>query len=327
VRSMVQRSGSPKGQLVSGKSVAVGFIPIKRPIAPGAEPVGSVHGREWVEPVIDFLATQLPRDRSGNWEHQYTSCYEAGCNALIGLGYAAFATSGAVPVPEPALPTVLPRWDDLAAIVVSLAAQNNILGYRHHPGARDAPKPSGLIRPNIRAANGCGPAFLAPEAFPAFQSLGLILDGRWTREAETILWRDDPQEWAIDFTVDKRFLEARDIALATIPEDIAAEIESITAITEQDIVEWLAMMARGSSSPQARAKAVKNLQLWTAFELDDLFHERWRYGDGWLSEEQARRGLTKKYDPVALNMRVAFAARYLPDLPILFQRDSRSKEC
>ncbi|RUM16837.1 hypothetical protein EFD56_21200 [Rhizobium phaseoli] len=307
------------GQVVPGQSERFDFMPTGRRIAAGAEPIGLAHGRQWIEPVIEFLSMHLPRGSSGNWEHLYINSYEAACDALVNLGYGDRITEGTMPVAEPALPAVLPRWDDIAAVVVSLAAQDNTIGYRHYPGARVAPNPAGLVRPNIRASNGCGPAFLAPEGLPVFQSLGLVIDGRWTEAAETVLWRDDPAEWAIDFTIDKRFLRARDIALATVPEDIAIAIEKIAVIGEQDIAGWLAMIERAPSGTKTRSDALKNLRLWRESELDDLFHRRWRLADGWLTIEEARRGLRIKNDPVALNMRRAFAARYLPEFLYLFQ--------
>ncbi len=55
------------------------------------------------------------------------------------------------------------------------------------------------------------------------QSLGLISDRSWTAAAETILWRDDPYQAGMNFAKDKRFVEALDVALTSVPEEIAAK--------------------------------------------------------------------------------------------------------
>lgn len=173
----------------------------------------------WTASVVEFLADNLPGDPSVAWDHLFITAYEVGCEALAALGQATTIIGGATPIAEPEIPEVLPRWDDVATAVVWVAGQSNLLGYRHFAGSRGQPNPRGRFRPNIRASHGCGPAYLAPEAFDAFRSLGLVIDGRWTEAAETILWRDDPPEWDIDFTGDERFIRACSSAVESIPAD------------------------------------------------------------------------------------------------------------
>jgi hypothetical protein len=272
----------------------VGFEPLGRIIKVGrVRKVRSPSNIKWRAPVAEFLSKILP-GAPRYWRHLNIGAYEAACEALVRLGYGASPADGARPVSEA-----------------------GILGYRHCPGTRYGVNPSGLVRANIRAAHGSGPAYLDPEAFPAFESLGLILGGCWTEIAETILWRDCPAEWAIDFTLDDRFIHASDLAIATLPQQIADEIEKVTTIAEQDVAEWLAFAKLHSPERKTRHDALKSLRFWCAFGLDGIFHRRWRLNDGWLDINEGSRAIHIPHDPVALNMRAVFAARYLPGLPFL----------
>lgn len=134
---------------------------------------------KWFDPVVEFLWAALPDLAANHWDHLYIDALQSACQALVALGQAALDGSGGLKVnPEPALPSILPRLDDVATVIVCLAAQVGFLEYRHFTGARDRPSPIGLRRPNIRADHGSGPAYLAPEAFRVFETLFLVLDGR-----------------------------------------------------------------------------------------------------------------------------------------------------
>jgi len=271
----------------------------------------------WTAPVIEFLADNLPGDPSGAWDHLFITAYEVGCEALAALGQARTIFGGAIPIAEPELPGVLPRWDDVATAVIWVAAQSNLLGYRHFAGSRGQPNPQGGSRPNIRASSGCGPAYLAPEAFDAFRSLGLVIDGRWTEAAEMILWRDDPVEWGMDFTRDDRFLAACSSALESIPADIAAEIETIALVTDAEISARHALEVEHRPQPRTHEEIRVMLERHHRYDLDALFFRRWRLQDGWLPPDEIKRSLRILYDPLAMEMRRAFAARYLPHHPFL----------
>ncbi|WP_283196544.1 hypothetical protein [Rhizobium sp. BT04] len=293
----------------------------------GFEPLGrriKVHDRgvgtqpmlppKWFDPVVEFLWAALPDLAANHWDHLYIDALQSACQALVALGQAVLDGSGGIKVnPEPAQPTILPRWDDVATAVVCLAAQVNMLEYRHFTGARDRPSPTGLRRPNIRPDHGSGPAYLAPEAFRVFESLDLVLGARWTERAETIFWRDNPSEWGVDFTRDRRFIRARDAALATVPNDIAEKIEKTAVITEECIVEWLQIAPK----TKTREDALKSLRFWSSHSLDRIFHRRWRLDCGWLSAEESVRTLLIEYDALSISMRRHFAARYLPHAPFL----------
>ncbi|WP_139811942.1 hypothetical protein [Ensifer aridi] len=271
----------------------------------------------WTAPVIEFLADNLPGDPSVAWDHLFITAYEVGCEALAALGQARTIFGGAIPIAEPEIPEVLPRWDDVATAVVWVAVQSNLLGYRHFAGSRGQPSPQGRFRPNVRASHGCGPAYLAPEAFDAFRSLGLVIDGRWTEAAESVFWRDDPPEWGMDFTRDDRFLAACHSALESVPADVAAEIETIALVTDEEISVRHALEVEHRPQPRTHEEIRALLERFHRDDLDALFCRRWRLQDGWLPPDEVKRSLRLPYDPLAMEMRRAFAARYLPHNPFL----------
>ncbi|MDX1039161.1 hypothetical protein GOL69_18050 [Sinorhizobium medicae] len=298
--------GGPKRDDENRQSIAASQVRLERSKAP-----------IWTGPIIEFLADNLPGEPSVAWDHLFITAYEAGCEALAALGQATKIWGGATPLADPELPGVLPRWDDVATAVIWVAAQSNLLGYRHFAGSRGQPSPLGRFRPNIRASNGCGPAYLAPEAFDAFRSLGLVIDGRWTEAAETILWRDDPPEWGMDFTRDDRFLAACSSALEDVPADIAAEIETIALVTDDEISERYALEVQYRPEPRTKGEIRVLLENLHRDDLDALFCRRWRLQDGWLPPDEIKRSLRLPYDPLATEMRRAFALRYLPHRPFL----------
>lgn len=258
----------------------------------------------WTGPVIEFLANNLPGDPAIAWENLYITAYELGCEALVALGQAEEVPGGARPLAHPQLPDVLPRWDDVATAVIYLATQNGLLQYMRFASGEvdDLHQPE-----NIRASNGCGPAYAAPTLLPALRSLGLVEGERWTKAAETVLWRDAPVEWEIDFTKDPRFIEASISASEKIPEDIAEHIRSLAEITEAELADWRKVTTR-QRGDKVRALVEKS---WS-YDLDALFYCRWRLQDGWLSSGEARRSLQIRHDALAIAMRKAFAAKCLP---------------
>ncbi|MDQ0321135.1 pellino protein [Pararhizobium capsulatum DSM 1112] len=296
----------------------IGFEPLFHRIVVGKGVVAKpIPLPDWVGPVAESLAQSLPNAPDGGWSHLSIGAFEVACQALIALGHAVEVTGGAKPVAQPKLPANLPRWDDIATAVVWLSSKSSVLGYRHFAGTRGGRNPVGLPGPNILAAHGSGPAYLEPRAFQVFQTLGLILDGRWTEQAETILWRVYPEQWRIDYTEDPRFVEACKAAVADVPKDIAAEIRKLASIPEQDIVEWLEVAERHAPTPKTRDDALRSLRSLSCMDIDRLFGKRWRLDGGWLSLEESKRTLYFQFDPVALDMRMKFASRYLPEFPFL----------
>jgi hypothetical protein len=298
---------------------------------------------DWSGEVIDFLARNLPTNGPGEgWHDMAMTAYQIGCEALVALGQAEGTGWGAVPRASPRLPPVLPRWDDVCVAVLWLAHQQNMLGYRLRDGSVPPPRGGGgfvLIRmeappppaPNIAAAHGLGPARAAPEVVSALEALGLVAQGRWTSAAETVLWRGQPEAWKLDVSSDPRFVEAVEQALVTMPDDVRAEMDRLTVITDEDVA---AAIVRGAASyerlrarhgPEARivpppttAQAVQTrLESARRNDLDWLLFRRWRLADGWLTPEAAALALEVFHDRLAIAVRRAVVARRYPDLSYL----------
>lgn len=186
----------------------------------------------WIEAVIAFLRDHLPRsfDDDDDFDHRFISAYQIGCEGLAALGQAEETWRGARLLDAPCLPGILPRWDDICVTVLKLANQKDLLSCRLADGSerpetaawfgrRGEPPP-----PNLRPAHGLGWAQAAPDLLPVLDRLGLIRGDRWTARAETLFWRVQPEEWALDVAGDGRFLAAVDHAAASVPDDIRAEM-------------------------------------------------------------------------------------------------------
>jgi hypothetical protein len=292
----------------------------------------------WPTVAANYLArNQQLSDDGKSWDHSCTSAYQMSCEALAALGYAEETDRGAIPLKTPALPEILPRWDDVCVVVLKLADQRGQLQYRLQDGTvlrpkgltwsiRGAPPPPTA---NINAAKGLGPAYAMPDVQSVLQALGLVGNGTWTKIAETICWRDQPREWDIDFASDPRFIAATDAAANAMPGDIRDEMDRLAAITESDVAAALASMtawneeARAKYGPKALIRASTNerarrsVEAGRRYSLDWLFIRRWRLDDSWLTVEEAKRALEVFHDPLAIAMRRALVERLYPDLPYL----------
>lgn len=299
--------------------------------------------------VVDFLSRNLPVADFGNgWSHMFSTAYQIGCEALVALGQAEETRWGAVPRKDHRFPTVLPRWDDICVAVLWLAHQRDKLVYHLPDGSLP---PSNLAKlgwtvvggpridppvPNIAAAHGLGPARAQPEVLPVVDALGLVSEGCWTSAAETVLWRDQPQEWGMDVTSDPRFGAALERAVDTMPDDIHAEMDRLVMIDDADVAAALAQIV--ASHEEMRAKhgpnaqivrpatteiARKSLEFRRCNDLDWLFFRRWRLDDGWLTFDEAKRALEIFHDPLAWAMRRAVTVRLYPDVPFLAEGHPR----
>ncbi|EJJ26062.1 hypothetical protein [Rhizobium sp. CF142] len=292
----------------------------------------------WAADVIDFLSRNLPGDdEEGGWNDMALTAYQIGCEALVALGQADETSRGAIPRKDARLPEELPRWDDLCVSVLRLAAQQRLLSYRLPDGSKPLPTSGWRIYrigapppppPNIGAANGLGPAFAAPEVLSLLRALGLLAEGRWTEIAETVFWRDWPEEWKMDFASDPRFSAAVEQALATIPADIRTEMNKLVTITDADVT--AAVKRSAAAVEESRAKfgpnawigppdtpeqARRGLEFLCQIELDWLFFRHWRLAGGWLVPNEATKALEIFHDDLAIAMRCAVIKRLYPNLP------------
>jgi hypothetical protein len=280
----------------------------------------------WAAEVVKFLKVSLPGDRLHGWDHHYITAYQMGCEALSALGYANEKNWGAVPRVTPEVPETLPRWDDIVSVVVRVLHQNNQLGFTR-PRQPDQEKygdrhPSRWV--DIRSRPGLGAAYVTDEGAAIMGRLGVLAGNEWTEIAETLMWRERPYEWELDFTGDPRFAAAVQSALDEIPDDIATEFDRLLTITDSDVVGWRRVSAEHAAglekefgtrvislsddkSDEGIRKTIKKVRL---HDFDWLFYRRWRLGDGWLSPIEAMDALEVFNDPLAMSVRAAVLERY-----------------
>ncbi len=114
-----------------------------------------------------------------------------------------------------------------------------------------------------------GPGVADPVTVDVLGALGLIRDGRWTDVAVEVLWRVAPDETGLDFRSDDRLARVQQ---DKVPEDVQPDLDRVRKI----------------QSPFVREH-----------ELEHVFFERWRLGDGWLTDEAGGRALAVFHDPLA----------------------------
>ena len=159
--------------------------------------------------VAEYLITHTP-GASGELDHSHISAWQMSCEALEALGYATETARGARLHPAPAAPAVLPRWDDVACVVLSVAVQTGRIRLRHP-----------LSDPTVEA----GPSTADPETAALLHLLGLTSRGGWTDTATVVLWRTAPEE--APPPGEEAFSAQVDQAVTDIPNAIRVQIHSI----------------------------------------------------------------------------------------------------
>lgn len=160
--------------------------------------------------VAIYLVTNGPVSSSGYLDHGCETAWELACDALIVLGYATEAPRGARLLPSPVSPAVLPRWDDICCIALSVAEQLCRIRFRHswsEPGHET------------------GPGTAEEETVEMLNILGLISSRAWADAATPVLWRTAPDE-ARPVT-EEEFSAQVDLAVADVPDDTRDRIHSI----------------------------------------------------------------------------------------------------
>lgn len=291
----------------------------------------------WASVVAEFIARGVPKlDRSVGWDHMRIAAYQIGCEALAALGHATEKEWGARPLPYPRLPEALPRWDDICVVVLMMAHHQNLISYLttdavpaptvtdRHDHQPDAEPPL----PNILPAHSLGPARVAPELMSLLEMLGLVDNGRWTKSAELIYWREQPDAWQLEIATDPRFIAAVESAGSTIPDNVHAELDRLATIGDSDVARLIARQMPRQARLEAEAgpgsgglppltpKFVQERMVLTRCHYMDLcFCDNWRISDGWLVPEDRARTLSIFNDPLARMMRSAIMARLHPDRP------------
>jgi len=276
---------------------------------------------DWTEEVIAFLSENLPRyPGEQEWDHEFSSAFQMGCMAIVALGQAEETQSGAIPLKNPALPAVLPRWDDICVAVLSLANQCNKISYRlvngNVPPEQDSASgvravlansdvkslENGTVdfrvvplgkqppypAPNIAANGSLGPAHAAPDVLTVLKALGLVAGTHWSDRAELVFWREQPRAWKLDVLSDPRFAEAIQKAVETVPENIRNEIGRLVAITDEDIEACVeshrvaVAESRAKYGPNARILGLKSSeQAWKTLEHVGRNKLDWLFYETW----------------------------------------------
>ena len=161
--------------------------------------------------VAAYLIARTP-GASGGLDHSHISAWQMSCEALEALGYATETACGALLHPTPAAPAVLPRWDDVVCVVLSVAVQSGRLKLRH---------------PRSKPTEETGPSTADPETAALLNLLGLASGGTWTDAAVPVLWRTAPEE-ALP-PDDEAFSAQVDQAVTDIPDAIRDQIHAIYA--------------------------------------------------------------------------------------------------
>jgi len=176
--------------------------------------------------VATYLIVHTP-GTSGELDHSHISAWQMSCEAVEALGYGTETARGALLHPTPIAPAVLPRWDDLACVVLSVAVQAGRIQLRH---PRSAP------------TDKTGPGSADPETAALLALLGLISGGEWTDAAVPVLWRTAPEE--VRPPDDGEFSAQVDRAITDVPAAIRAQIRAIYAehphqAVRAHLVDWV----------------------------------------------------------------------------------------
>lgn len=283
--------------------------------------------------VGQFLMEAMPEYADGIWDDMFSTPWQFSGMALAALGYAADGDHSAWHrLDPPTVPDQLPRWDDIAQVVLTVLLQRGEIEYRISDGSRHVrpPSPDQFVirqidppppeppKPNIAAAHGCGPASLAADRMPLLEVLGLVADGAWTQDAELALWREQPRAWEMEVTADPRFHKGLDLCLSTMSEEVVETMHDLAEVTPEDVY---AAVAR---QEQANAELIRKYPAQAKFDrtvtrdgqfhslifdakhqMNDLFFAGWRLLEGWLAPTEQSRALPLFHDPLAMDMRKA----------------------
>lgn len=173
-------------------------------------------------PVAEYLVANTP-GASGELDHRHVSAWQMSCEALEALGYATETAPGAHLRPTPALPAVLPRWDDAACVVLSVAEQTGRIRLRH---------------PRSDPNDETGPSTADSETAALLALLGLTSEGEWADAATPVLWRTAPEE--VRPATEEEFSAQVDRAITDIPDAIRGRIHTIYAEhTDRSVRDYL----------------------------------------------------------------------------------------
>lgn len=226
---------------------------------------GAIMDRNTAVALAKYLMREIPSDGGDGWDDQATSAYEMATDLLDRLGFAEIGIGRyAARAPNPQLPAILPRHDDAGIVLLNLADQQCDIKFR---------KPGAEAGARIQPGPGTWSADASDEVAGLLERMGLVADGAWTADAETVLWRAWPYEWPDpDFAGDARVVAAIERA-RDIPEDVRQLIDEAMARPEPELRRYFVQRS---------------------------VEERWRLADGWISEgPDEPPGIHVFHDPLA----------------------------
>ena len=287
----------------------------------------------WMPKICDYVISRLPKDERGLNDHAMTA-WQFGCMLLCALGYAEEQPWGASLRETQNHPAVLPPVEDIAVAVLAVAEQWKEAKWLRLDGTPMPPKPltaAGAVwmrvgetspwpppSPTVHAAHGLGPGCLSEEVQAVLTSLGLIQNESWTPAARMVLWRVQPRVWDMDVSSDSEFQTGVERCLDTMPGDVSDRVRGIALPpTDQeikaDLNQMLAIHAEhdrrvrehGRNPPPPdkdalRRRIILGWETRKTYELEHVFHARWRLNTGWHPEENAL--LPLFHDPLARQM-------------------------
>ena len=299
----------------------------------------------WRAAVAAFLRDELPGDRDRNgWNDNAMTAYQLGCDLLVALGYAKREKWGASAFDVVRTPSVWPRWDDVATIVLRLLHQHKHISFRLRSGVElpkqkvggyvvvqaNAPPPPAS---NILETDGFGPAWISDRGLKVLETLGVISGGVWAEQSRQVLWRTCPKEWDLKVDKTEAFQTAVSSCIDDLPEDVRAKLAGNVDVDEtvlkSEIEDWKTRLATHlglrdqpmPSDAEIARRAGASLLFRNENVLDWMFFEQWRVEDGWLSDRQQEAAIGIFHDPLAIKMKEAVVVELFPrsDMAVKFK--------
>lgn len=269
---------------------------------------------DWVEAVCDNVVQRLPKDERGGFNDHAMTAWQFGCMLLEACGYAEARPWGAAELSAPRMPDQLPIVEDVAVVVLAVAGQCNEISWRQMDGAPiqrrpirsagatwtivagEAPK---VLPPNVAASGGFGSARISIDLHRVLELLGMVHDGTWTKQAHTVLLREQPSAWDMTVPEESIFQVAFQTCLQTIPRDVKEAIGAISRPAterwiEERIDEHLALHENWAAEARKRGHDPKKPEVdklrrhlkegWPRLQthaVEQLFYARWRLSLGW----------------------------------------------
>lgn len=295
--------------------------------------------------IIEFLVKNTPKrmDASNDLDHSFATAFQISCETLAKFGVVEETAWGAKAITNAQKPNLLPRWDDICACILSVAYQTGQIIYLQANDEIPSMKigelkteiPGYFPEIKINQNFGLGTAYVNANILRLLEKLSLVKEGKWLEEAEPILWRENPEEWALEIENDPRFKEVLKHTIETIPAWLKKELDQKREVSpkeienamdarkvyvkeaKKDLSEFMQTSANDCFFPTFDRESIKSgIESNRPSELDNIFYENWRFSRGWLSKDELRSAIFIFPDDLAKKMRRAVMKKLYPDQPL-----------